>query len=386
MTVYFDRLRVLLYTTLEQCPHLWFVTPVAALGALVAVLWRKYSVYCYRLLTALKAVWELLKIPSHEVSGCVEAYEYLARNSSNTSRTNTQEETEMVRRYYSVVQTVLAVADIEKMYIPPQLDRREGVYGNQLRLERDMASVLRLTEKSKVLDIGCGRGRVAHHVASIAGCEVHGFNIDSRQVQHAKRFALDSGMAGRLHFKVGDFQKPFPYIGGTFDASYDMQAIFGFTKKNDLPRAAQEIYRTLKPGARFYSNTYALTPVFDRSNSEHMRLHNLYLPTLAATQSSYGFEIADALRGAGFEVLWSRPAAAPTWPLTDQKTALFHLLRNIVYALNWVRLVPNAWLRLIDNLLRGGGAWMEADKLKIADLCWQIVAVKPDLGESEDSS
>jgi sterol 24-C-methyltransferase len=32
---------------------------------------------------------------------------------------------------------------------------------------------------------------------------------------------------------------------------------------------------------------------------------------------------------------------------------------------------------LVNNLLKGGVAWADAEKAKIADLNWRIVAVKP---------
>ena len=32
---------------------------------------------------------------------------------------------------------------------------------------------------------------------------------------------------------------------------------------------------------------------------------------------------------------------------------------------------------LVDNLLKGGQAWAEAEKAKLADLNWQIIAEKP---------
>ena len=73
----------------------------------------------------------------------------------------------------------------------------------------------------------------------------------------------------------------------------------------------------------------------------------------------------------------SAPSRAPAWPLTDQKTDLFLFLRAVVVGLTTVGLCPT-WVQLIiDNLLKGGMAWAEAEKMKIADLNWQITATKP---------
>ena len=40
---------------------------------------------------------------------------------TNNNNTNTNEETEHVRAYYSVVNEIRSIADIEKRYIPPQI-------------------------------------------------------------------------------------------------------------------------------------------------------------------------------------------------------------------------------------------------------------------------
>jgi len=331
----------------------------------------------YQIKTAYRSLNELANIPKGDIKKCLESYEYLQNHSSKTWITNTDEETEHVRNYYLVVQAVLAIADIEKMYIPPQENIRDGVYENQIILEKYMVEVLNIDKNSYVLDMGCGRGRVAHHVARLSGGNVSGFNIDERQINHAIEYSIETEMDNQLDFRVGNFQKPFPYENLTFDASYDMQAIWGFTKKKDLDFASKEIYRTLKPGGRFFSNTYALTSAFDLNNEYHRKLHSLFLPTLAATQSNYADDIVESLRNVGFNIKWSRPSIAPAWPLTDQKTTLFHILRNFAKILHYFRLIPVQWIDLIDNLLKGGVAWQKAERAKIADLCWQIVAEKP---------
>ena len=51
--------------------------------------------------------------------------------------------------------------------------------------------------------------------------------------------------------------------------------------------------------------------------------------------------------------------------------------RKVVRALEAVRVLP-AWVEeSLDLLQSGGEAWTEAEKAKIADLNWRIVAEKP---------
>ena len=108
-----------------------------------------------------------------------------------------------------------------------------------------------------------------------------------------------------------------------------------------------------------------------------MHLHNLYLPTLAATQSNYPKDVTDALERAGFEILMSAPSVAPAWPLTDQKTDLFLVMRQIVIWLYRIGILPQWMETLVNNLLLGGTAWSTAEKAKLADLNWQIFVRKP---------
>ena len=78
---------------------------------------------------------------------------------------------------------MLSVFDLEKLYIPPQLNEKEGLYGNQLLCEQALLETLSLAapEQSHLLDMGCGRGRIAHYLATMTGGQVSGYNIDPNQ-------------------------------------------------------------------------------------------------------------------------------------------------------------------------------------------------------------
>mmetsp|Transcript_1075 Transcript_1075/g.2586 ORF Transcript_1075/g.2586 Transcript_1075/m.2586 type:complete len:117 (+) Transcript_1075:3-353(+) len=116
----------------------------------------------------------------------------------------------------------MAVADIENMYIPPQIDSKKGLFQNQMMLERGVFETLQVGGKSdaRLLYIGCGRGRIAHHAAThLPSARVSGFNIDRSQVTNAAEYATTSGLSERLDFKVGDHHKRFDYPGETFDGA-----------------------------------------------------------------------------------------------------------------------------------------------------------------------
>jgi sterol 24-C-methyltransferase len=103
-----------------------------------------------------------------------------------------------------VLNNLLSVFDLEKLYIPPQLDETQGLYGNQLLCEQFILEEMNLQSPSEshLLDMGCGRGRISHHFATLTGGQVSGYNIDPNQLENAVEWAAECGMSDRLHFQV----------------------------------------------------------------------------------------------------------------------------------------------------------------------------------------
>ena len=225
--------------------------------------------------------------------------------------------------------------------------------------------------------MGCGRGRIAHYLASMTGGQVSGYNIDPNQIENAENWADETNMSDRLHFKVGDHHDPLDYDSEIFDGCFSIQAVWPFFKKEELDSCAEEMYRVLKPGSRYACSEYLLSPYFDWENEEHASLHKSYLPTLAATQSMYPADVCSALERAGFKIILSAPSKSPAWPICEQKRNLIWGVRKVIRFLQRLRLIP-AWVEESLELLQTGGqSWTDAEKAKIADLNWRIVAEKP---------
>lgn len=332
----------------------------------------------YRVRTALVGLKRLAELSEEEKQGCIEALKFFQRMQAG-EETDTADETRAVADYYKVLNNMLSVFDLEKLYIPPQLDDSLGLYGNQLLCEQAVLEELALKElaSSHLLDMGCGRGRISDYFATLTGGQVSGYNIDPNQIENAIDWAAQCGMSDRLHFQVGNHHEPLRYEAGTFDGCFSFQAVWPFFKKEELDRLAREMFRVLKPGARYACSEYLLTPFFDWNNEEHVGLHKLYLPTLAATHSMYPADVCAALERAGFEILLSAPSKSEAWPICEQKRDLILGGRKVVRALEAIGVLPS-WIEDSLELLQSGGqAWTDAEKAKIADLNWRIVAQKP---------
>ncbi len=331
----------------------------------------------YRTRTAFTGLKRLATLPAEDKQACIDAYHFFQRMQAG-EKTETADETRAVAAYYKVLNNMLSVFDLEKLYIPPMLDETKGLYDNQILCERALLGELALAqpERSHLLDMGCGRGRISYHLASLTGGQVSGYNIDPNQVENAIEWAAECGMSDRLHLKVGDHHAPLEYESATFDGCFSFQAVWPFFKKEELAAHAREMYRVLKPGSRYACSEYLLTPFFDWDDAEHVALHRLFLPTLAATQSMYPADVCAALESAGFEVLVSAPSRSEAWPLCEQKRDLILRGRRVIRFLEKVGLAPSWIEESLDLLQRGGQAWTDAERAKIADLNWRIVAAK----------
>jgi len=331
----------------------------------------------YRIKTSLVGIRRLFTLSDEDKQGCINAYKFFQRMQDG-EETTTEDETKAVADYYKVLNNLLSVFDLEKLYIPPQIDDSQGLYGNQLLIEKSVFEELNLNqpEASHLLDMGCGRGRIANHFATLSGGQVSGYNIDPNQIESAIDWAVETNMSDRLHFKQGNHHDPLDFESASFDGCFSFQAVWPFFKKNELDEHAREMYRVLKPGARYACSEYLLSPYFDWNNPEHAALHKTYLPTLAATQSMYPMDVCAALERAGFKILVSAPSKSEAWPICEQKRDLILLVRRVVRALEAIRMMP-AWVEESLELLQTGGqAWTDAEKAKIADLNWRIVAEK----------
>ncbi len=331
----------------------------------------------YRIKTSFVGIKRLITLSDEDKQGCIDAYKFFQRMQDG-EETSTEDETKAVADYYKVLNNMLSVFDLEKLYIPPQLDDSLGLYGNQLLIERATFKELNLKEpaQSHLLDMGCGRGRIAHHFATLSGGKVSGYNIDPNQIENAIDWAAECDMSDQLHFKVGNHHEPLEYESESFDGCFSFQAVWPFFKKEELDDHAKEMYRVLKPGGRYACSEYLLSPYFDWNNEEHVTLHKTYLPTLAATQSMYPADVCAALERAGFRILVSAPSKCEAWPICEQKRNLILLVRKIIRGLEAIKIMPPWVEQSLDLLQKGGQAWTNAEKAKIADLNWRIVAEK----------
>src|ERR1700748_3788889 len=105
--------------------------------------------------------------------------------------------------------------------------------------------LLELTSNSSVLEIGCGSGAYAVHLAQTTGCSITGLDINELGIHNANQLALHRSLGRQARFEVCDVSKPLPFADETFDAIFSNDVLCHIPGR---PGLLAEMYRVLKPG------------------------------------------------------------------------------------------------------------------------------------------
>ena len=152
-----------------------------------------------------------------------------------------------------------------------KVDLYDGAYGNyeaeiyrQIRVEtygndlgqtswvtaEESAEIMRLLQlrsDSHVLEIGCGSGRYALHVAERVGCRIIGIDVNEPGIERAKKLAAQEKLDAQVSFERCDASKPLRFAEETFDAVFSNDVLCHIPGRDGVLR---EIRRVLKHGGR----------------------------------------------------------------------------------------------------------------------------------------
>ncbi len=344
----------------------------------------KINFWFYRLSTIAKSFKTLYTLPQEKIDAFMNSYIIYDHDWSNEEallRTLGKDYYEEIKKklidYYSVLNHLCAIGQVEKMYIPPAMDLNASIIQNQKLFEKKMAKDLTVGKGSKVLDIGCGRGRVAAHVASLTSAEITGINIDPDQLDSARRYALGNGLSEQCKFRQGDLNDlPLPFEDSSLDGVYQIQV---FSLSKHLEKLFADLYRVLKPGGRFACLDWMCLDKYDPKNPEHLSLMKKIKPLIGAIGTLPKSDYVDLLKKVGFKILISENPSqggnqAPLIETADKfYTKLYALIRFFVT----IRLLPKHFKTLFDRLTKDGEVLIEADRKGLVTTCYYIVAEKP---------
>jgi sterol 24-C-methyltransferase len=327
----------------------------------------------YQVTTRLRALYSLFNLSPEALDAYLRAYMLFERDWSTYDDGRREE---YLVDYYKVINILCALGNVEKMYMPPLLDPDAGLRGNQDLFEQRMARDIGARPGARVLDVGCGRGRIANDLVARSGVHVTGLNIDPTQLASARAFAERNGLADRSEWVEGSMNDPLPFPDASFDAAYQVQA---FTYAKDKEKVLTEIFRVMRPGAKFSSLLWVLTDRYDPDNPKHVDLINRARPVLGCLYSVTIDQINRASENAGFEILTSgNPSIGGNEAaVISGESAYYARLKKIVTLGTKIRILPPHLRTLIERLMKGDEAYVEAAQTFLASACHEIVCQKP---------
>ena len=111
----------------------------------------------------------------------------------------------------------------------------------------EIPKLLGLGPDSAVLEIGCGSGRYAIHVAQETGCRITGIDINPHGIRNGNRLAQEAALDS-VRFQEGDVSKGLDFEDSTFHAVFANDVTCHIRGRANV---FAELYRVLKPGGRF---------------------------------------------------------------------------------------------------------------------------------------
>ena len=115
-----------------------------------------------------------------------------------------------------------------------------------LELTQHLGLAIGLEATDSVLDVACGRGASALHLAERFGCRVTGVDYGRESIAAAEAQASERGLSGLASFHAGDAEN-LPFEDSSFDAVISECSFCLFPNR---ATAAAEIYRVMNPGGR----------------------------------------------------------------------------------------------------------------------------------------
>ncbi len=106
---------------------------------------------------------------------------------------------------------------------------------------------LELGPPARLLDVACGSGGPALHIARETGCAIVGVDLFEEAVANGNRVAREDGLEARASFVQADAGEPLPFEDGSFDAILCIDAI---NHLPDRPHVLADWARLLRRGGR----------------------------------------------------------------------------------------------------------------------------------------
>ena len=111
----------------------------------------------------------------------------------------------------------------------------------------EIPRLLGLTSACSVLEIGCGSGGYALHLAETYRCNIVGLDLNAEGIRNANALAEQKKLGALCRFQECDASQPLPFADESFDAVFSNDVLCHVPGRLGLLR---EIFRILKASGR----------------------------------------------------------------------------------------------------------------------------------------
>ena len=331
-------------------------------------------------LDRLSALWGLLSISDSDFNAYMNSYSELFVDSPENTKMDYENRVQLkgypqgssneLQELYKVMHLLCTLGSVEKMYMPPEIDPEQSVLQNQILFERIVANDLKLNRGDRVLELGCGCGAIAEHIASLTGAVPYGMNLDISQIEKSWK----NPNLQMSNFTVGDFNKPLEFDDNYFDAIYAIQPL---TYVSDHTFTFKEVFRVLKPGGMFVTNDVAALDAYDSKN-EHQRTliqHTRELTVFGGLWYHKYWE--DSFTDAGFTLVSSTGRSAVE--MIKKEVSLFDKYESLFKFLSKIYLIPKKTSALLQRMNENSQSYIQAEEEELLTLNWHCVGQKPEV-------
>jgi sterol 24-C-methyltransferase len=318
-----------------------------------------------RTITLLMTFWAL-RYDSAFMEFKIDEYNKLYQDTTPEIRQKNYEK--IVNNYYNVSTLFYEWGWGPSFHFAPLYDGvpfQESLERHEMALVSDV-----IVAGSRVLDVGCGIGGPARHIAKCTDAKITGLNINPMQISKATAMTKSAGLAHLIDYVEGDFCN-MQFKDETFDSIYAIEATCHAPRREDV---FSEIFRVLKKGSYFVAYEWCITEKYDPQNPQHRSLV-AKIEHGDGLSSTINFrQCLAALENVGFEIIeyrdvyqkdrtWWTPLVGNYYkPSTFEFTPLGKwLLTKALQIMETVHLAPKGVVKISDMLmeaaegLTGGG-------------------------------
>ncbi|GMH39834.1 hypothetical protein BSKO_07738 [Bryopsis sp. KO-2023] len=285
---------------------------------------------------------------------------------------------EVTDTYYNLATDFYEWGWGESFHFSPPLPGK-NLKQSEISHQARIVGLLGLKPGMTCLDAGCGVGGPMRTISCMSGAQVLGVTINEYQVERAN---YHIGKAGIKLCKAvqGSFLE-LKNEPNTFDAAYAIEAT---CHAPTLESVYSQIYRVLKPGARFVSYEWLTTDKFVESDPKHVEtIHSICYGNGLPNMRSIPDTLA-AAKAVGFEILDARDLAidvgAGEWydRLVATRGTASYINKFLVNALSFLHLLPKGVKEVHDMLFdHAAGGLIDGGKSGIFTPMYLVVLQKP---------